>query len=143
MRRLAPGWAETAIAPLWGERCWFEVPFFRGLFFDTCAELHNVAAANLIGKAQLVVIRRIDLVKGIPLVAVRIFRSRGVITLEKNARRGGHFAKCFAAAGIARPCSNGRCAERAFLSVELGVVIEIGGESALPGKTNGDFLEGP
>ena len=105
----------------------FEFPFFRGLFFDTGSELHQVPATDQIGKAKLVVVRRIELVKGIPVAAVRIFRSRGVIALEKNARRGGDLAKCLAQAGIARPRGNGRCAERACLSVKLGVVIESGG----------------
>src|ERR1700722_11226749 len=103
--------------------------------------MHQVPAADLIGKAQLVVIRRIELVKGIPLVALRIFRSRGIIALEKNVRRGGDFAKSLANAGVARPRGNGRRAQRSCLSVELGVVIEIGGEIALPVETYGDFIE--
>ena len=102
----------------------FEIPLFRGLFFDTGSELHQVPAASLIGKAQLVMIRRIELIKGVPVMAVRIFRSRGVIALEKNARRGGDIAKCFAQAGIARPSGNGRSAERSSLSVKFSVVIE-------------------
>ncbi len=104
----------------------FEFPLSRGLFFDTGSELHQVPAANLIGKAQLVMIRRIELIKGVPVVAVRICCSRGVIALEENARSGGDLAQRFADAGIARPRSNGRCSERACLSIKFSVVIEGG-----------------
>src|ERR1700731_355081 len=105
----------------------FEFPLFRGLFLDTGPEVYKVPAADQIGKAQLIVIRRIDLVKGIPLVALRIFRSRSIIALEKNVRRGGDLAESLAHAGITGPRGNGRWAKRSSLSVEFGVVIEISG----------------
>jgi hypothetical protein len=89
--------------------------------------MHKVPAANLIGKVQLVVIRWVELAKSVPLAAIRISRSRGVIALEKNVRRSGDLAKSLADAGIARPRDNGRCAQRSCLSVELSVVIEIAG----------------
>src|SRR5258708_18186930 len=121
----------------------FEFPFFRGLFFDAGSELHQVPAADQIVKAVLVMIRRIDLVKSIPRVAGRIFRSRGVIALEKHVRRSGNLAARLAYAGIARPRGNGRRSQRSCLSVELGVVIESGGEVAPPLQANGGFLSGP
>jgi hypothetical protein len=86
----------------------FEFPLFRGLFFDAGSEMYQVPPTDKIGEAKLVVIRRIKLVKSIPRAAVWIFRSRGVVTLQKNVRRSDDLVKSLADAGIARPRGNGR-----------------------------------
>jgi len=55
-------------------RMLFKLPFFSGFFFDAGLGTHNVAPAHHIGKAKLVVIRRIKLVKRVPVMAPGILR---------------------------------------------------------------------
>src|SRR6266404_6959346 len=118
-----------------------EFPFLADVFLHADPELHKISAAHLIGETVLVVIRRIELVKGIPVSARRIFRSRGVVALDKDPRRCSNVGKRLAHAGIARPCADGRCAKRTFLSVKLGVVVEPRGESTLHVQADGDCVE--
>ncbi len=86
-------------------------------------------------------IGRIERVKGIPVAAGRIFRSGGVVALDIDPRRCGDVGKRLAHAGIASPCADGRWAERAGLSVKLGIVVDLRGESALHVQADGDFIE--
>ena len=48
-------------------KCLFEVPLLDRFFFCAGSELHKVPSADLIGEAKFVVIRRIQLLKGIPV----------------------------------------------------------------------------
>src|SRR5438128_5261149 len=79
----------------------------------------------------------------IPVTARRIFRSRGVVALDKDPRRCSNLGKRLGHAGIARPCADRRWAKRTFLSIKLGVVDEVRGESTLHVQADGDFVEIP
>src|ERR1700761_6989831 len=57
----------------------FESPFLSRYLFNAGSVLHKIPAAEQISEAVFVMIRRIDLVKGIPLVFRRILGSRGVV----------------------------------------------------------------
>ncbi len=89
----------------------FESPFLSGYFFNAGSVLHKIPAADQIGEAVFVMIRRIELVKGIPLTSRRILGSRGVVELQESSRRCGRLAKGFAEAGIACPGADGIFAE--------------------------------
>jgi hypothetical protein len=89
----------------------FESPFLSGYFFNAGSVLHKIPAADQIGEAVFVVIRRIDLVKGIPVTSRRILGSRGVVELQESSRRCGRLAKGFAEAGIPCPRADGIFAE--------------------------------
>jgi hypothetical protein len=115
--------------------------FLTDVFLYADAELHEIPAAHLIGEAVLVVIRRIELVKGIPVTAPRILRPRGVVALDKDARRRGNLAKRFPQADIAGPCADGRWAKRTLLSIKLGVVVELFWKSALHVQADRDFIK--
>ena len=119
----------------------FDLPPLTGVFLHADPELHKIPAADEVGEAILVVIRRIELVKRIPVAAHRIFRTGGVVALDKDPRRCGKGGKRLAHAGIARPCADGRCAERSGLPVKLGVIVEIRGESALQVQPDRYFIE--
>ena len=118
-----------------------EFPFLTDVFLHADPELHKISAAHLIGETVLVVIRRIELVKGIPVSARRIFRSRGVVALDKDPRRCSNVGKRLAHAGITRPCADGRWAKRTLLPIKLGVVVELRGEGTLHVQADGDFIE--
>src|ERR1700720_550272 len=121
----------------------FEFPFFAGLFFHSGSEVHNVAAANQIGKSHLVVARRINLVKGGPGMAIGIFSSRSIVPFDKDPWRSCHASKCFSQACITRPCAYRPCTERTGLSVKFGVIVEVLGKVTLPVETDGDFIKVP
>src|ERR1700722_6810482 len=97
----------------------FDFPFFTGLFFRAGSELHNVAAANQIGKSHLVVARRINLVKGGPSMAIGIFSSRSIVPFDKNTWRSCRASKCFSQACITRPCAYRPCTEKHFEARQL------------------------
>src|ERR1700704_364173 len=124
-------------------KSFFEFPFLADAFLHADPELHKIPATHLIGETELVVTGRIELVKSVPVPACRIFRSRGVVTLDKDAWRRDRFRKRLAHAGITRPCADGRCAERTLLSIKLGVVVEIRRQRALHVQPDGDFIEVP
>src|SRR5712671_4269707 len=77
----------------------FDFPFLADAFLHADPELHKIPATHLIGETELVVAGRIELVKSVPVPACRIFRSRGVVTLDKDPRRCGNFRKGLAHAG--------------------------------------------
>src|SRR5258708_21730907 len=112
-------------------KSFFDFPFLADAFLHADPELHKIPATHLIGETELVVTGRIELVKSVPFPACQIFRSRGVVALDKDPRRPDNFRKRLAHAGITRPCADGRCAERTLLSIKLGIVVEICGERAL------------
>src|SRR6266853_2866996 len=118
-----------------------EFPFLTGVFLHPGPELHKIPAAHLIGETVLVVIRRIELVKSIPVTACRIFRAGGVVAFDKDPRRCGSVGKRLADAGVARPCADGRWAKRTLLSIKLSVVVELRGENTLHVQADGDFIE--
>ena len=124
-------------------KCLFELPFLGRLFFYAHSELHKVSAPDLIHKAELVVIRRIELVKGVPLTSIGAFCSRGVVTFGENTWRRGNLAKRFPRTRIACPGGYGGCSERASLPVKFGVVVEVSGKRTLPVEADGDFIEVP
>src|SRR5713226_1466381 len=81
-------------------KSFFEFPFLTDVFLHADPELHKIPATHLIGEAELVVIGRIELVKGIPVSARRIFRSRGVVALDKDPQPCDKSRKHLAHAGI-------------------------------------------
>src|SRR5258708_16445159 len=88
-------------------------------------------------------IRRIELVKGIPRMSRRIFRSRGIVALDKDPRGRSNPGKCFPYADIACPRAYGGCAERTCLPVKFGGVVEVGGKFTLHVQTDGYFIKVP
>jgi hypothetical protein len=88
--------------------CLFDLPSCGGLFFYGDPELHEVAAAHLVGEPEFVMIGRIELIKGIPLMSRRILRAGGVVTLDQHSWLRGRLRERFPNADITCPCIYGR-----------------------------------
>src|SRR6266404_2818525 len=116
-------------------------PFLTEVFLHADPELHKIPAADLIGKTLFVMIGRIKTVEGIPVTTRGILGSRRVIAFEINPRRCRNAGKLLSPADIARPCTDGIYAERAFLPVKFSVVVEPRGKSALYVQADSDFIE--
>src|ERR1700757_2173108 len=69
----------------------FESPFLSGHLFNAGSVLHKIPAADQIGESVFVMIRRIELVKRVPVMSRRILGSGRVVELEESSRRSGSF----------------------------------------------------
>src|SRR5713101_3845390 len=101
-----------------------QLPFLADRFLYAFAYLLDIFPAELVREVELVVIRRIDLVKRTPRMAARILGSRGVVRFDENPRSCGQASKCSAQAPVSSPRADRFRAKRTALPIDFDFIVE-------------------
>src|SRR5438270_5394085 len=107
-----------------------QLPLLADGLFYAGTYLLKVFSAELVRELEFVVIRRIELVKGVPVISTRSFGSRCVIRFDEDARSPRRAVKRSTKHPVSGPCVDRTRTERAGLTVHLDFVIERGRQGA-------------